>query len=314
MPPSNSPSRLRAWLELCRISNLPTVWTNVLTGCAIAAGYGWGADYPDGSAFVPEIDWLRIGVIGLAMSLFYVAGMALNDLADVQIDQLERPHRPIPSGRVSKGAALNFIMFCFVAGLVLMAWFCFTTKRLRPESLILSVVLIATIMAYDFTHKRFVASVVLMGLCRSLVVLIAAVGASDLYFARIALPLAGMLGFYVVMITVIARGEMESNIGPRKWLAVLMPVMVLGMLAVVWPGQIIGPAIAGLIIAMWMTPPIGHVTAKPPQTIKAVLAWLSGICLVDAYFLTLLNALPLALIACGCFVLTAWGHRKILGT
>ena len=34
-------------------------------------------------------------------SLMYLAGMALNDYADREIDAVERPSRPIPSGRIS---------------------------------------------------------------------------------------------------------------------------------------------------------------------------------------------------------------------
>lgn len=36
-------------------------------------------------------------------SLLYLAGMALNDWADREVDARERPERPIPSGRVAPG-------------------------------------------------------------------------------------------------------------------------------------------------------------------------------------------------------------------
>ena len=61
-------------------------------------------------------------------------------------------------------------------------------------------------------------------------------------------------------------------------------------------------------------PAVRAVFAKPPKTMEAVLTWISGMCLVDAYFLTLLNRLDFALIALACTALTAWGHRRILGT
>src|SRR5262245_63491269 len=41
-----------------------------------------------------------------AGSLFYSGGMALNDAFDAEIDARERPERPIPSGRVSRGTVL----------------------------------------------------------------------------------------------------------------------------------------------------------------------------------------------------------------
>ena len=40
-------------------------------------------------------------------SCLYLAGMALNDYADREVDAVERPGRPIPSGRVSPGFALG---------------------------------------------------------------------------------------------------------------------------------------------------------------------------------------------------------------
>ena len=41
------------------------------------------------------------GLVLLAMSLFYVGGMYLNDYFDRAIDARERPERPIPAGDIS---------------------------------------------------------------------------------------------------------------------------------------------------------------------------------------------------------------------
>ena len=45
--------------------------------------------------------------ICLGSSLQYLAGMALNDYADRELDAAERPGRPLPSGRVTAGFALG---------------------------------------------------------------------------------------------------------------------------------------------------------------------------------------------------------------
>ena len=97
-------STLRAWLELGRLSNLPTTFTNVLVGVAVMKS--------EHSA-----QWTAITTIWLAIACFYIAGMALNDLADVSTDRIERPGRPIPSGHISKRAAIAFIMALFTIGL-----------------------------------------------------------------------------------------------------------------------------------------------------------------------------------------------------
>jgi len=46
------------------VSNLPTVWTNVLAGTVLAGG-AWQSG--------------RMGIVLIAMSLMYVGGMYLND-------------------------------------------------------------------------------------------------------------------------------------------------------------------------------------------------------------------------------------------
>ncbi|MGW7712671.1 UbiA family prenyltransferase, partial [Streptomyces sp. NPDC054771] len=80
----------RAWAELLRVSALFTVPGDALAGAA-ASGRR-----PD-----------RGTVLAVGASLcLYEAGMALNDWADRDEDAIDRPHRPIPSGRIAPGAAL----------------------------------------------------------------------------------------------------------------------------------------------------------------------------------------------------------------
>lgn len=66
--------------RLGRVSNLPTVWSNVLAGAALAGAAGVSP---------PALVALMI-----AISLFYVGGMWLNDAFDAEIDARERPERP----------------------------------------------------------------------------------------------------------------------------------------------------------------------------------------------------------------------------
>jgi 4-hydroxybenzoate polyprenyltransferase len=71
-------------LRLGRVSNVPTVWTNALAGVVLADGaLGLGGA-------------VRLGI---ALSLFYVGGMYLNDAFDHAIDARERPTRPGPCRR-----------------------------------------------------------------------------------------------------------------------------------------------------------------------------------------------------------------------
>src|ERR1700685_242187 len=87
-------------LRLGRVSNLPTVWTNVLVGAVLSGGdwRGW-----------------QLGLMLVAMSLFYVGGMYLNDYFDRAIDARERPEPPIPSGEISAGGGAS-VGVVFISG------------------------------------------------------------------------------------------------------------------------------------------------------------------------------------------------------
>ncbi|WP_446038982.1 UbiA family prenyltransferase, partial [Streptomyces sp. SID1121] len=81
--------KVRAWAELLRVSALFTVPGDALAGAA-ALGVRPG----------------RRTALAVGASLcLYEGGMALNDWADREEDARDRPHRPIPSGRISPRAA-----------------------------------------------------------------------------------------------------------------------------------------------------------------------------------------------------------------
>ena len=82
---------LKPWLQLARVSNLPTVWSNVLLGFGIAL--------LDARASVVGGFFTLLGLI-IGTSLLYAGGMVLNDACDARVDALHRPDRPIPSGRI----------------------------------------------------------------------------------------------------------------------------------------------------------------------------------------------------------------------
>jgi len=57
------------------------------------------------------------GVLGFLTGFFLCAySMSSNDIYDVEVDKVNRPERPIPSGRVSAQAAVRLSMFVLVAG------------------------------------------------------------------------------------------------------------------------------------------------------------------------------------------------------
>ena len=85
------------WLRLGRVSNLPTVWSNVLATLALSGAL----------SFSP-----RTFALWGVFSLYYVGGMYLNDAFDRRIDAVMRPDRPIPSGQVSAGVVFAICAWC----------------------------------------------------------------------------------------------------------------------------------------------------------------------------------------------------------
>ncbi|MFF4166463.1 SCO3242 family prenyltransferase [Streptomyces sp. NPDC001741] len=145
-------ARLRAWAELLRVSALFSVPGDALAGAA-AVGLRPGR----GTALA----------VGASLCL-YEAGMALNDWADREEDAVDRPHRPIPSGRIAPGAALAAAGALTAAGLTLAA-------RAGRPALAVATGLGATVWAYDLHLKHTRLGPAAMGTARALDLLLGAV-------------------------------------------------------------------------------------------------------------------------------------------
>jgi 4-hydroxybenzoate polyprenyltransferase len=281
---------LTTLLKLGRVSNVPTVWTNVLAGTLLAGG-GWQS-------------W-RTGLIVLAMTLFYVGGMYLNDFCDRAIDARERPERPIPAQEISPRTVAAIGFGLLGGGIVLMA-------PLGVAAFTSALLLAAAIVAYDFFHKGHPWSPLIMGLCRALVYVGAGAAAvGDI--SRTSLLSALALLAFVAGVTYAAwqeRLDRPRNLWP---LALLAPPLLLA-----WPALEQGVAGSGIYLALVsaiacalyllaMRPVAGAV----PHAVGLLIAAIS---LVDAAFLASIDAVAPSLIAVLGFALTLTLQRYIMGT
>ncbi|MBX7211241.1 MAG: UbiA family prenyltransferase [Verrucomicrobiaceae bacterium] len=179
---------LKAWLELARISNLPTVWTNVLAGWMLGGG-----GFEDS-----RLIWLLAGA-----SLLYSAGMIMNDAADADWDREHRKERPIPRGDVKHGTAWRAGMTMLVLGAACMHPF-------GGASATHVSCLCFCILAYDLCHKQWAGSVFVMGACRTLLYLAAGSavkGSVSLEWNSELIAAALAMGLYIVGISMAARNE-----------------------------------------------------------------------------------------------------------
>lgn len=176
---------LKAYVDLCRISNLPTIWTNVLAGMVLSDA---------------ALSWRSFFLVAFSMSLFYSGGMSLNDIFDSEWDRAQKNFRPIPSARVPLAKAWQLTAGLFSIGLLLILFVP------NPASFSWAIVLLILIAVYDGVHKKFAITVLLMGGCRVMVYLIASLSVSGKVNNQVAA--AGMLQFsYIVLLSALSRYE-----------------------------------------------------------------------------------------------------------
>lgn len=200
--------RLKSVLALCRVSNLPTVWMNVITASVIAS-----------SVQAQSVQWGMVAIIALAISAFYCGGMSLNDVCDYAWDKEHQPYRPIVQAKVSLAQAKMITWVLFAIGFGLLA--------LAPsiKGVIYSLVLFGIIYGYNLFHKQYAGSVFLMAGARALVFIVTAqalVGESSPWV----LLAAGLQFIYTLTLTLVGRHESKRG---RPYSGPVIPRMIAGM-------------------------------------------------------------------------------------
>lgn len=211
-------SKIKPYVDLCRVSNLPTVWSNVLTALVVSPG----------TFSVELFIW-----IALSMSCFYSVGMCLNDIFDESKDRLDKPFRPIPSGRISLKGAYSLTVILTVAAFLLLLPV--------PHAKVFgaAVVLGLAIFLYNLWHKAHPATVFVMAFCRLMVFVIAGIGASGSIGNLV--WVAGAAQFvYTLVVSMVARYENQRE-KPFSW--PVIPWMIAGM-----------SLLDGLVMALFVAP------------------------------------------------------------
>ncbi|MFJ2256742.1 SCO3242 family prenyltransferase [Streptomyces sp. NPDC087844] len=173
-------------MELLRLPALFTVPGDALAGAA-AAGVR-----PNPRTLL---------AIGSSLCL-YEAGMALNDWADRAEDAVDRPHRPLPSGRVKPAAALAAAGGLTLAGLAL-------ASRAGRRPLAVAGALAATVWSYDLVLKRTPAGPLAMAAARGLDLLLGGVASGG--DTRRAVPSALTLATHTLAVTTVSRHETQGG-------------------------------------------------------------------------------------------------------
>jgi len=289
--------RLSVALRLGRVSNLPTVWTNVFTGVALA-----GAAAADA----------RLAILLVSLSLFYVGGMFLNDAFDSAFDAESRPERPIPSGQVSAAQVYVAGFGMLTVGVGLLAWVGYGYEPFtQSRPVLIGIVLAFAVTFYNWHHKDNPLSPLVMGVCRLLVYVAAAYAVAPV-LSQPLIAAAIVLLCYLIGLTYTAKQEHLDRIGAIWPLAFLAVPAVYGIWIATRQSSALLPLllfIGWVLYALWLL----RRRAKGDVP-RAVVSLIAGIALLDSVILAGHGAPLLAGLAVVAFVLTLSLQRWVSGT
>lgn len=266
--------RLKPYFQLLRLPNLFTAAADPLSGWLLAGGSLALAGH-----YMP---------LAMAAMAIYAGGIALNDVFDLEVDRVERPSRPLPSGRISTRFAAALGVGLLGLGLLLAA-----LGSLR--SLGVAAPLVACVVGYDMGLKRLGAGPLVMGACRGLSLAMGAVAGPR---PGLAFAMAVALAIFVSGITWISRSEAwPGRTGSLFGGWVSENLALAGLVALAWwpglPGPVrvgereaLGPALGLVVLALvaglvnradwaaWSDPVPGH-KQRAVKTGVLALVWLN---------------------------------------
>jgi 4-hydroxybenzoate polyprenyltransferase len=252
---------IRAYVELIRPANVATALADVLAGYGVA-GLGNHAALP--------------GLL-VATACLYAGGVVLNDVFDHDLDRVERPERPIPSGRVPLHAAAWLGTALLLAGIIA------ASLATRAAGL-MAAAIAATVVLYDAWGKRQgLLGPVNMGLCRGLNLLlgVAAVPAA----LTTAWPLAFLPITYIAAVTALSRGEVHGGRREVAAFALISLSLVLIALALLSLVRVSVAGVAWAAILGWRVLPAFWAAYRAPAagTIRhAIKTGVLSLALLDA--------------------------------
>ena len=251
------------YAQLSRPANMVTAAADVLAGYAAAS-----------SATPSGLAWLVVSTMAL-----YGGGVTFNDFFDRKLDAVERPERPIPSGRVPAAGAALMGTAMLAAGIAA----AFGTS---PASGTVATGIALAALLYDAAAKHHrLAGPALMGVCRGLNLLLGISGApaamSECWF----LPLLPVC--YVAAITVMSAGEVHG--GSRRTGLISLSLFAgsgAGLLALgVLRNFSLTPMVPFLLLLGWRVgPPVWRacMVSEPSAIRGAVRAGVLSLIVLDA--------------------------------
>jgi 4-hydroxybenzoate polyprenyltransferase len=205
-----------AYIRLTRPANIVTAIADILAGFSISVSFNWWF-----SGQVPDFHMSLFPV--LATVGLYGGGVVMNDVADEELDKIERPERPIPSGLATKAGATVLGLSLLVFGIVS----AFVSSVLTGE-IAIGIAVLALVYDYFGKHHKFFGPIN-MGMCRggNLLLGISAIS----WVVPFCYEIAVIPIIYIAAITMISRGEVVGgNKNAIGFAGILYSIVIAGIL------------------------------------------------------------------------------------
>ncbi|MEX0883649.1 MAG: UbiA-like protein EboC [Cyclobacteriaceae bacterium] len=217
--------KIIAHIRLTRPANIVTAIADILAGFSIA-GAILHVFPADGDTTLHSLLWLCLSTIGL-----YGGGVAFNDVFDAELDKVERPERPIPSGAATVKSAAWMASLLLLMG-ILAAFM----VGILAGGIAISIAVLAVL--YDAWGKhQLIFGPINMGLCRAGNLLL---GMSILPQVPIQKWYLGLIPLlYVAAITMISRGEVHGkNQKALKGGFFIYLLLILSIFGLAWRSEV----------------------------------------------------------------------------
>lgn len=211
-------NRWTAALQMMRPANIVTAWADILVGVAATGSIPSTFTWTDHQASLISLFYLLIATTGL-----YGGGVVFNDVFDAELDAIERPERPIPSGRAS-------LKFGIILGTCLLTLGVLAALQVSYMSGAIAASIAFLALFYDAIGKHHpIVGPLNMGCCRGGNWLLGVSLVSPMVLDRWFIALIPIL--YIAAITVMSQGEVHG--GDRR-----SGVIAIGLLGLVSLGLV----------------------------------------------------------------------------
>lgn len=249
-----------------------------------------------------------LAYIVMANVFLYAGGIVFNDVFDAKVDKIERPQRPIPSGKVNGKLAAIFGSICFALGVL----FAFGVNQTVGW---LAILIVLMCFLYNGKAKHHVfAGPIVMGSCRALNLLlgITFVPAALDYWYIAFVPLV-----YIAAITNISRGEVYGDNKTAMRVSLLLyTLVIIALLYVYIQGEHYIAIIFIGAFAFMILKPLLHAlkTVQPADIQKSVKYGVLALILLNASWAAISGFYILSLIVVSLLPISIYLSKKFAVT